>query len=94
MTSSQSLQRSGFDINLAGVGLITILGALWALFAAAFAPDAAMKGQSWLILGGFLTGIFLVVGAAARGGVITDQSEYNEDIIKAGVQSKCPENGP
>ena len=85
MTSSQSLQRSGFDINLAGVGLITILGALWALFAAAFAPDAAMKGQSWLILGGFLTGIFLVVGAAARGGVITDQSEYNEDIIKAGV---------
>ncbi len=85
MTSSQSLQRSGFDINLAGVGLITILGALWALFAAAFAPDAAMKGQSWLILGGFLTGIFLLVGAAARGGVITDQSEYNEDIVKAGV---------
>ncbi len=85
MTSSQSLQRSGFDINLAGVGLITILGALWALFAAAFAPDAAMKGQSWLILGGFLTGIFLVVGAAARGGVITDQSDYNEDIVKAGV---------
>ncbi len=85
MTSSQSLQRSGFDINLAAVGLITILGALWALFAAAFAPDAAMKGQSWLILGGFLTGIFLLVGAAARGGVITDQSEYNEDIVKAGV---------
>ncbi|MEC9249668.1 MAG: cytochrome-c oxidase, cbb3-type subunit I [Pseudomonadota bacterium] len=85
MTSSQSLQRSGFDVNLAGVGLITILGALWALFAAAFAPDAAMKGQSWLILGGFLTGIFLLVGAAARGGVITDQSEYNEDIVKAGV---------
>lgn len=85
MTSSQSLQRSGFDINLAAVGVITILGALWALFAAAFAPDAAMKGQSWLILGGFLTGIFLLVGAAARGGVITDQSEYNEDIVKAGV---------
>ena len=85
MTSSQSLQRSGFDINLAAVGLITILGALWALFAAAFAPDAAMKGQSWLILGGFMTGIFLVVGASARGGVITDQSEYNEDIVKAGV---------
>lgn len=85
MTSSQSLQRSGFDTSLAGVGLITILGALWALFAAAFAPDAAMKGQSWLILGGFLTGIFLLVGAAARGGVITDQSEYNEDIVKAGV---------
>ena len=85
MTSSQSLQRSGFDINLAAVGLITILGALWALFAAAFAPDAAMKGQSWLILGGFMTGVFLVVGASARGGVITDQSEYNEDIVKAGV---------
>jgi len=85
MTSSQTLQRSGFDINLAAVGFITILGALWALFAAAFAPDAAMKGQSWLILGGFLTGLLLVVGASARGGVITDQSEYNEDLIKAGV---------
>ncbi|MBO6729699.1 MAG: hypothetical protein QUV02_11995 [Maricaulis sp.] len=38
MTSSQSLQRSGFDVNLAGVGLITILGALWALFAAGTLP--------------------------------------------------------
>ncbi|MBR9826145.1 MAG: cytochrome-c oxidase, cbb3-type subunit I [Alphaproteobacteria bacterium] len=85
MTSSQTLQRSGFDINLAAVGLITLLGALWALFAAAFAPDAAMKGQSWLILAGFLTGLLLVVGAIARGGVIVDQSEYNEDLIKAGV---------
>nr|WP_300528791.1 cytochrome-c oxidase, cbb3-type subunit I [Maricaulis sp.] len=44
-----------------------------------------MKGQSWLILGGFLVGIFLVVGAIARGGIITDQREYSEDIIKAGV---------
>ena len=85
MTSSQTLQRSGTDINLAVVGLITIFGAFWALFAAAFAPDAAMKGQSWLILAGFLTGLFLVVGAIARGGVITDQSEYAEDIVKAGV---------
>ena len=85
MTSSQTLQRSGADISLAAVGLITVLGALWALFAAAHAPDAAMKGQSWLILGGFLVGIFLVVGAIARGGVITDQREYSEDIIKAGV---------
>ena len=68
MTSSNTLTRSGMDINIAGVAVITILGALWALFAAAKAPDAAMQGQSWLILGGFLVGIILIVGAVARGG--------------------------
>ena len=85
MTSSNTLTRSGMDINIAGVAVITILGALWALFAAAKAPDAAMQGQSWLILGGFLVGIILIVGAVARGGVINDETEYNEDLVKAGV---------
>ena len=85
MTSSNTLTRSGMDINIAGVAVITILGALWALFAAAKAPDAAMQGQSWLILGGFLVGIILIVGAVARGGVINDEAEYNEDLVKAGV---------
>ena len=85
MQSPQTLTRSGLDFSTAVVLLITVLGALWALFAAAFAPDAAMKGQSWLILGGFLTGILLLVGTISSGGVETDEREYNENLIKAGV---------
>ena len=85
MQSPQTLNRSGLDFSTAIVLLITVFGALWALFAAAFAPDAAMKGQSWLILGGFLTGILLLVGSITSGGVETDEREYNENLIKAGV---------
>lgn len=85
MQSPQTLTRSGLDFSTAIVLLITILGALWALFAAAYAPDAAMKGQSWLILAGFLTGILLLVGSISSGGVETDEREYNENLIKAGV---------
>ena len=84
MQSPQTLNRSGLDFSTAIVLLITVFGALWALFAAAFAPDAAMKGQSWLILGGFLTGILLLVGSITSGGVETDEREYNENLIKAG----------
>jgi len=85
MHSSQILKRSGLDISAGFVAAITILGAFWALFAAARAPDAAMQGQSWLILLGFAVGIFLLVGTYSKGGVITDQSEYDEDVVKAGV---------
>ena len=85
MQSSQTLSRSGLDFSTALVLLITILGALWALFAAAYAPDAAMKGQSWLILAGFLTGIMILVGTISSGGVETDEREYNENLVKAGV---------
>ncbi|WP_417477018.1 cytochrome-c oxidase, cbb3-type subunit I [Maricaulis sp.] len=85
MQLPQTLNRSGLDFSTAIVLLITVFGALWALFAAAFAPDAAMKGQSWLILGGFLTGILLLVGSITSGGVETDEREYNENLIKAGV---------
>ncbi|WP_339737913.1 cytochrome-c oxidase, cbb3-type subunit I [uncultured Maricaulis sp.] len=85
MQSPQTLTRSGLDFSTVIVLLITVFGALWALFAAAFAPDAAMKGQSWLILGGFLTGILLLVGSVTSGGVETDEREYNENLVKAGV---------
>ena len=85
MQSPQTLSRSGLDFSTATVLLITVLGALWALFAAAYAPDAAMKGQSWLLLAGFLTGILLLVGSIANGGVENDEREYNENLIKAGV---------
>ncbi|WP_339745459.1 cytochrome-c oxidase, cbb3-type subunit I [uncultured Maricaulis sp.] len=85
MQSSQSLTRSGLDFSTVIVLLITVFGAFWALSAAAYAPDAAMKGQSWLILAGFLTGILILVGSITRGGVETDEREYNENLVKAGV---------
>ena len=85
MSIAQGLRRAGTDPSTAAVFLITILGALWSLFAAAYAPDAAMRGQSWLILAGFLTGIIMLVGSIAGGGVITDEREYNENLVKAGV---------
>jgi cytochrome c oxidase cbb3-type subunit 1 len=85
MNSLRSLSRSGLDFGTAGVTIIVVLGALWALFAAANAPDAAMQGQAWLILLGFIVGILLLVGSLASGGVFNDESEYNENVIKAGV---------
>ena len=68
MSIAQGLRRAGTDPSTAAVFIITTLGALWSLFAAAYAPDAAMRGQSWLILGGFLTGIIMLVGVIANGG--------------------------
>ncbi|WP_300543339.1 cytochrome-c oxidase, cbb3-type subunit I [Maricaulis sp.] len=85
MSNAQGLKRVGTDPGTAAVFIITFLGALWSLFAAAYAPDAAMRGQSWLLLGGFLTGIVMLVGTIAGGGVIDDKREYNENVVKAGV---------
>ena len=34
-----------------------------------------MRGQAWLLLGGFLTGIVLIVGTIANGGVVNDERE-------------------
>ena len=44
-----------------------------------------MRGQAWLLLGGFLTGIILIVGTIANGGVVNDEREYNENLVKAGA---------
>jgi cytochrome c oxidase cbb3-type subunit I len=85
MSIAQGLRRAGSDPGTAAVFIITILGAMWSLGAAAYAPDAAMRGQAWLILGGFLTGIIMLVGSIANGGVVTDEREYNENVVKAGV---------
>jgi cytochrome c oxidase cbb3-type subunit 1 len=79
------LRRAGADPSTAVVLLITFLGALWSLFSAAYAPEAAMRGQAWLLLGGFLTGIILIVGTIANGGVVNDEREYNENLVKAGA---------
>ena len=70
MISAQGLKRAGSDPSTAIVLLITVLGAMWSLFAAAYAPDAAMKGQSWLILGGFLTGIILLIGIVKKNAIM------------------------
>ena len=85
MSIAQGLRRAGSDPGTAAVFIITILGAMWSLGAAAYAPDAAMRGQAWLILGGFLTGIIMLVGSIANGGVVPDEREYNENVVKAGV---------
>jgi len=85
MSTPQVLRRAGADPSTAVVLLITFLGALWSLFAAAYAPEAAMRGQAWLLLGGFLTGIILIVGTIANGGVVNDEREYNENLVKAGA---------
>jgi len=84
MHAYNSLKRSGFDAGAFIVGLILVLGALWSLLATG-APDAAMQGQAWLILAGFLVGIIMMVGRYAGGGVVIDPGEYNEDVVKAGV---------
>ncbi|MED5548061.1 MAG: cytochrome-c oxidase, cbb3-type subunit I [Pseudomonadota bacterium] len=85
MSTPQVLRRAGADPSTAVVLLITFLGALWSLFSAAYAPEAAMRGQAWLLLGGFLTGIVLIVGTIANGGVVNDEREYNENLVKAGA---------
>ena len=85
MSTPQVLRRAGADPSTAVVLLITFLGALWSLFSAAYAPEAAMRGQAWLLLGGFLTGIILIVGTIANGGVVNDEREYNENLVKAGA---------
>jgi cytochrome c oxidase cbb3-type subunit 1 len=76
-------QKGGADIHGVLIAIICSLGALWALFAAANPGDAAMAGHSWLILGGFLFGLILLAGAYASGHYRNDESQYNENVIKA-----------
>ena len=83
--TSTTIQGRGVDASGVIVAIICALGAVWSLFAAAYAPDAAMKGQAWLILAGFLTGLVMLAGVYSGKGIETDPSRYQENVIKAGV---------
>ena len=76
-------QKGGVDINGVLIAIICSLGALWALYAAAFPGDAAMGGHAWLILAGFLFGLIMLAGNYASGKYRNDPTQYNENVVKA-----------
>ena len=78
-------KKSGFNISAIAMALICVAGLLWSILAAANGVDAAMRTQAWLIGAGFLIGLFTIVGIYGEGGVETEPTEYNENVVKAGA---------
>ena len=85
MSVVATANKTGFDVNAMIVTAICGLGALWALIAVADGADAAIRAHGWVILFGFIAGLFGIVGVYSGGGVSTDKTQYNETIVKAGV---------
>ena len=71
MSAAALPKRSGFDASAMAITAICLGGLFWSILAAADGADAAMRIQAWLIGGGFLLGLFAIVGIYGEGGVET-----------------------
>ena len=85
MTALAAIRKTGFDASAMVIGAICVLGALWALIAAANGADAAIRIHAWVIGLGFVLGLLGMVGVYSGGGVSNDPAEYNENVVKYGV---------
>ena len=85
MTALAANRNTGFDASAMVIGAICVLGALWALIAAANGADAAIRIHAWVIGLGFVLGLLGMVGVYSGGGVSNDPAEYNENVVKYGV---------
>ncbi|PWE18488.1 cytochrome-c oxidase, cbb3-type subunit I [Marinicauda salina] len=85
MAEAVAPRKSGFDASALAVTAICLIGALWSLIAAANGADASMRAQAWIIGAGFLLGLFALLGVYTEGGVETEPTQYNENIVKYGV---------
>ena len=85
MSAAALPKRSGFDASAMAITAICLGGLFWSILAAADGADAAMRIQAWLIGGGFLLGLFAIVGIYGEGGVETEPTEYNENVVKYGA---------
>ena len=81
--TAMPVKSSGLDGML--IGLICILGAFWSLMAAARGVDPQMVAHGWLMLGGFVIGLILVVNAYSANGRLEDKGLYHDNVIKAGA---------
>ena len=90
MTTQIHPSRFKEDNSLGVIVFILIAGFIWSLFATRpndvptmVYPTLEMHG--YMMLGAFLLGILAVVYKLSQGEQKIDQSEYQDDVIKAGV---------
>lgn len=81
--NAMPVRSSGLDGML--IGLICILGAFWSLMAAAQGADPQMVAHGWLMLGGFIVGLILLVNAFSGQGRYEESGLYHDNVIKAGA---------
>ena len=90
MTTQPSPLRFKEDDSLGAIAFILIAGFIWSLFAShpndvptMIYPTMEMHG--YMMMGAFLFGICAVVYKLSMGQQKIDKSEYQDDVIKAGV---------
>ncbi|MCR9128994.1 MAG: cytochrome-c oxidase, cbb3-type subunit I [Alphaproteobacteria bacterium] len=85
MSAAAASNKTGFDASAMVVAGLLGLGALWSLISAAAGADAAIRVHAWVIGAGFLAGLFMMARIYGDGGLDNDKTQYNENVIKAGV---------
>jgi cytochrome c oxidase cbb3-type subunit 1 len=85
MSAAAASNKTGFDASAMVVAGLLGLGALWSLISAAAGADAAIRVHAWVIGAGFLVGLFMMARIYGDGGLDNDKTQYNENVIKAGV---------
>lgn len=85
MSAAAASNKTGFDASAMVVAGLLGLGALWSLISAAAGADAAIRVHAWVIGAGFLIGLFMMARIYGDGGLDNDKTQYNENVIKAGV---------
>jgi cytochrome c oxidase cbb3-type subunit 1 len=85
MSAAAANTKTGFDASAMVVTALLGLGALWSLISAAAGADAAIRVHAWVIGAGFVTGLFMMARIYGDGGLDNDKTQYNENVIKAGV---------
>lgn len=90
MTTHTHSSRFKDDDSLILIGFILFIGLIWSLFAAKptdvstiYYPTLGMHG--YMMAAAFILGLCAVIGKSANGTLKIDQSEYQDDVIKAGV---------
>ncbi len=85
MSAAAASNKTGFDASAMVVAGLLGLGALWSLISAAAGADAAIRVHAWVIGAGLLAGLFMMARIYGDGGLDNDKTQYNENVIKAGV---------
>jgi cytochrome c oxidase cbb3-type subunit 1 len=85
MSAAAANSKTGFDASAMVVTGLLGLGALWSLISAAAGADAAIRTHAWVIGAGFLVGLFMMARIYGDGGLDNDKTQYNENVVKAGV---------
>jgi len=90
MSEQHTAVKMQEDSSVLPIAAILFLGFIWSLFAARptdvpaiIYPTLEMHG--YLMMAGFIAGMIMLVAVVAKGRLLKNPGEYQDDVIKAGV---------